>query len=201
MPRARFAAAAAIVLLAQAVHAEPATAPLELRAYDTSGEAPARLHVAEHVLVTMFRAAGIEVEWRQCHTRRGPATLESCRQVLGPREIVMRIAATPRTERNPDILGFAYIDAQSRRGTLGTVYADRVRTLALRRGADPARMLGLAMAHEVAHLLLGSDEHASGGVMRRALTGRDHAADWVFSPEEAGRMREALAAVAIRAAK
>jgi hypothetical protein len=200
MPR-RFAAAATIVLLAQAVHAEPAAVPLELRVYDTSGEEPARLHIAQTVLVTMFRAAGIEVEWRQCHTRRGPSALASCGQVLGSREIVMRLAATPRTERNPDVLGFAYIDAQIRRGTLGTVYADRVRTLARHRGADPAQMLGRAMAHEVAHLLLGSDEHASSGVMRRALSGRDHAGEWVFSAEEAGRMREALAIVTIRAAK
>ena len=201
MLRALAAAAATIVLLAQTVHAEPAPEPLELRAYDTSGEEPARLLVAGHVLVTMFRAAGIEVEWRQCHTRSGPSALVSCHEVLRPREIVMRIAATPRTERNPDVLGFAYIDAQSRRGTLGTVYADRVRTLARSRGADPARMLGRAMAHEVAHLLLGSDEHASNGVMRRAFSGRDHAGDWMFSPEEAGRMREALATVPIRAAR
>lgn len=199
MPRTRFAVAAALVLLTPTIHAEPAPVPLELRAYDTSGEEPARLHMAETVLVTMFRAAGIEVEWRQCHTRRGPSTLSLCSQVLRPREVVMRIAATPRTERNPDVLGFAYIDAQSRRGTLGTVYADRVRTLARRRGADPAQMLGRAMAHEVAHLLLGRDEHASSGVMRRAFSGSDPAADWAFSPEEAGRMREALAAVPIRA--
>lgn len=201
MPRARFAAAIAMVLFARAVHAEPAPEPLELRAYDTSGEEPARLVVAERVLVAMFRAAGIEVEWRQCHTRRGPSALASCHEVLRSREIVMRIAATPRSERNPDALGFAYIDAQSRRGTLGTVYADRVRSLARRRGADPSQMLGRAMAHEVAHLLLGSDEHASSGVMRRVLSGRDHSADWVFSPEEAGRMREALAAVPVRAAR
>ena len=115
-----------------------------------------------------------------------------------PREVVVRIVQAPRAERDPNVLGFSYVDTRAKRGTLGTVYMDRVTALARQHRVEPARLLGRAIAHEVAHLLLGTTAHASSGVMRDQwlfgrLGGRNRETDWTFSDSEAAAMRAALA--------
>lgn len=183
---------------------------LVVRSYNTFGVAGNTMRTAERGLVTTFAAAGIDVQFRECRTARQtasqttrrPAALARCDEVLTPREVVVRIVKAPRAERDPNVLGFSYVDTRVKRGTLGTVYVDRVTTLARQHRVESARLLGHAMAHEVAHLLLGTTAHASSGVMREewlfggllgGLAGRNRDADWTFSDAEAAAMRAVLA--------
>ena len=68
---------------------------------------------------------------------------------------------------------------------------------AARVGVNAGTLLGRLMAHEIAHLLLGTDYHGDAGLMRAewpddALT---HAADeWRFTADEAVRMQRVIAA-------
>jgi hypothetical protein len=169
--------------------------PLVVRSYDNFGVSPAAMRIAERDVVKTFDAAGIDVEWKSCEVRRVASRPAPCADIPAPRELLMRIVAAPRTERDPEVVGFSYVDAGARRGTLGTVYMDRIATLAYRLRAEPGQILGRAIAHEVAHLLLGTTGHSSDGVMRpHWLQHRHDAAAWSFSLEEAVELREALSA-------
>jgi hypothetical protein len=57
------------------------------------------------------------------------------------------------------------VDPQTRRGSLATLYVNRVFDLAAACGVDGGTLLGRAMAHELAHLLLGSPRHSSTWLM------------------------------------
>lgn len=80
---------------------------------------------------------------------------------------------------------------------LATVYADLVTGVARGAGIDARELLGRAIAHEIGHLLLGTNQHASAGLMRavwsRVELRRDKATDWHFLDSEAGSMRAAIA--------
>jgi hypothetical protein len=196
LPRVRrslLLVAVALAVLGNRVYSSAAAQhTLHLRSYDTFGIDADTRRTMEAVVVRMFDSAGIELQWSECWTLRAASTLASCATTLQPHEVVMRIAATPRTERDADVLGFSYIDPQAKRGTLGTVYTDRISALARRRGVDPAYLLGRAIAHEAAHLLLGTGDHASDSVMRQSLADGDFASRSSFSPQEAAAMRNAL---------
>jgi hypothetical protein len=108
---------------------------------------------------------------------------------------MMRIVAGPRTIPDPDVLGFSYVDAESRQALLGTVFADRISAVASRLGMERGTLLGRAIAHEVGHLLLGSTGHPINGLMRdRWSARRGDSEGWLFSVDEAANMRAALAA-------
>lgn len=165
-----------------------------VRSYDTFGVAAGALRAAQDNVERTFGAAAIDVQWKACGARRGASLPAQCAGTLAPRELVMRIVRTPRAERNPDVLGFSYVDAGAKRGTLATVYMDRVTALARRLRADPGQMLGRAIAHEIAHLLLGTPGHSADGVMReRWLPHDDDATAWSFSARDASDLRAALA--------
>ena len=81
-------------------------------------------------------------------------------------------------------------------GLVATVYVDRVNAVAYVGGVDSAILLARAIAHEIGHLLMGTTQHASNGLMRavwsQAELRRQMAADWQFSKAEAQAMRRAL---------
>jgi hypothetical protein len=83
------------------------------------------------------------------------------------------------------LLAESLIDTRTGRGTLATIYADRVDAAALAARTNRVQALGRVMAHEIGHLLLGTPEHSSAGLMRRLLTPDDlRVADrdaWLFT--------------------
>jgi hypothetical protein len=64
-------------------------------------------------------------------------------------------------------------------------------------------VLGMTMAHEVAHLLLPNNGHSPSGIMRDSWTQSDYKkaglGQLFFTKEQARLMRDALAAVRLRA--
>jgi hypothetical protein len=118
--------------------------------------------------------------------------------VLGPDEISIRFVAAPASFAAGDVLGYSYVDAASRHGTLATVFPDRVIAIAPELRMAPGTLLGRAMTHEVGHLLLGSNAHAAVGLMRAHWSieprRRGTSVDWQFSRDEAAHMQEALVA-------
>ena len=81
-------------------------------------------------------------------------------------------------------------------GKLATIFVDRVKWLAAQAGADGAAVLGFAVAHEIGHLLLGTNAHGSSGLMRalwsRGELQHTNVKDWLFSRDEGARMRASL---------
>jgi hypothetical protein len=127
------------------------------------------------------------------------AAAGACTEPLRWNEVVVRIiaAGTLNSQHGVDTLGFAFVDLDAGGGSLATVYADRVRAMAQRAGADAAQLLGRTMAHEVGHLLLGTNEHASHGLMRASWSSaelrRNRATQWLFAGLEGEVMRRGVA--------
>jgi hypothetical protein len=87
------------------------------------------------------------------------------------------------------VLGEAFIDTRERTGVLATVFVDRVEWIAGLSETDAALLLGRAIAHEIGHLLLGTNAHSVSGLMRAQWTPADirrHAStEWELTRENA----------------
>jgi hypothetical protein len=92
-------------------------------------------------------------------------------------------------------MGFSLVETAGATPFLSTVFVDRVQSVARGAGIDARRVLGLAMAHEVGHVLLNNNMHAAHGLMRadwsRNELRRKDAAAWHFLETEAAHLRAA----------
>jgi hypothetical protein len=111
----------------------------------------------------------------------------------------VRIVAGPRAPSGDATmaLGDAFIDPATKTGALATVYADRVEATAGALHVDLGTMVGRTIAHELGHLLLGTQMHTAAGLMRALWRStavlRSEEADWLFTPEQRTVMRLAVA--------
>ena len=94
-------------------------------------------------------------------------------------------------------MGFSLVRAVDAAPFLSTVYVDRVESVARASGIEARRLLGLAIAHEIGHVLLNSNSHATAGLMRadwsRDELRRSDAGAWRFLEGEAAHLRTAAA--------
>ena len=176
-----------------------APATLTVRLYNASGVTAAEVMASRRTAELLLRDAGMEVVFRQCGPTGVDIASTACHEALGPSEVVVRLIPAPAANAtlHPDAFGVAYVVRATNRGWLATVFTDRTGAAATRAGIDAGTLLGRLMAHEIAHLLLGTDYHGNAGLMRaewpdEALT---RAADeWRFTADEAVRMRLVVAA-------
>ena len=167
-----------------------ANLPLVVRTYDSAGVSDrAFLHARESAGVTLA-AVGINPIWRPCHVK-------GCVSKPKPHEVIIRLVkATASSARGS--LGFSAVDVVQHAGTLATVYVDRVDELAAQAGVDRGDLLGLVIAHEIGHLILGTVEHSPFGLMRATWKAgelsRALPLDWVFSGSQGAEMRRRLIA-------
>jgi len=175
-------------LLSTALVAAPLADQVVVRTYNRFGVAPRELATALETAHAILGGAAIDVVWREC----GP-----CEEVPGPRELIVRIMAAP-AQGEPASLGYSLVDLQRRNGTLATIFANRVESLATAAACDPGVLLGRTIAHELAHLLIGTTEHSTQGLMRAHWDAfelqRDLPRDWVLSRNDGTRMRRGLVA-------
>lgn len=157
---------------------------LVVRVYDAYGVPGVNLSSARSTATQILKTSGVSMIWRQC----------PCNGEVASAELLVRITSAPASV-DPSSLGFSYVDVNEQRGTLATIFADRVHTLAASAAADEGALLGRAIAHELAHLLLGSTNHAKSGLMREQWTSielvRNHPIDWQFSADDRVRLRSA----------
>jgi hypothetical protein len=174
----------AVTIAVMVAHAALALS-LAVRVYNGYGVPAATLDKAHAAIDRILKDAEMRITWEMC----------PCSEPVGPAELVVRIAAAPAAI-DPASLGFSFVDVDRRAGTLATVFADRIRLTARIAGVDEGELLGRAMAHEIAHLLLGTHDHARSGLMRGRWDARDlqqnQPWDWMLSRNEGATMREAL---------
>lgn len=149
---------------------------------------PADERIAIEVATDVFATARVDVVWTLCTP--GVCTTPSAEALK------LRVVTSPaNAEPNPGVLGQAMVDPRARTGVLATVFIDRTRHLASDLGIDYRVLLGRAMAHELAHLLLGTSVHGS-GLMRdfwsqgELLGTRRN--DWILDPLDAATIRDRL---------
>jgi hypothetical protein len=180
---------AAIAAAATTVPAEAAVIidSLMIRVYDTAGVLAGDRARAMRVAADALASARIYIEWRDCTPAPAGAPPVECQAVPRSGDLLVRIGDAPaRISHGMALsLGYSLIDTQSGRGTLATIYRDRVNWLAAQAHAPATRLLGRAIAHELGHLVLGSNEHSENGLMRAVWTAaevaRNRPSDWRFS--------------------
>ena len=168
-----------------------------MRTY-TEAASAGDIRTARRTASAILERAGIQVVWLECALPDGPTDADACAQVPRRNELVVRIVPAGAVDGRLDVdtLGSALVDVDAGMGSLATVYADRVRALAQRAGVDDAELLGRAMAHEVGHLLLGTNRHAAHGLMRASWSSvdlRGHRVQWFFNGKEGEAMRSGIA--------
>ena len=133
----------------------------------------------------MMTGAGVDVTWPRC----------PCLSPVSPGELVVRIAAAAPAS-GPASLGYSFVDVGRRTGTLATVFADRVQAMAAMTGVDEGELLGRVIAHEIAHLLIGTRDHGPRGLMRGEWRASELAqqgpSDWRLSRSEGRTIRQAI---------
>jgi hypothetical protein len=165
-----------------------ASVPAEILAH---GEAR-----AAHILAQ----TGLHVEWLNCAAGGShvPDQFEQpspCSRIGYPSHLCVRIVLAGRSVRE-DIFGEAYTDSQGK-GTYIKLYYAHLAEPNAHLPLGEGELLGCVIAHEVGHLLLGTDSHSHEGIMqghwedpqlREAGKG-----NLQFTPSQAGLMREHLA--------
>ena len=170
-----------------------------VRVYNNFGVPIKQLEAAQEIAAAIFRDASVDATWRDCHTRRGPSKTLSdrCDTALTATEVIVRIAVAPSPAedyRSP--FGYSHVDTETHQGTLSTVFGDRIYASVrhLRIGAAP--LLGRVLAHEVTHLLMGTETHSTSGLMRATWSDnslqRNAKQDWLLSRQEATLIAQAL---------
>jgi hypothetical protein len=171
-----------LALLASALHGKTAseTNPaqmLPIRLYDEAHVPNPELRLATSEAERLFRAARLRIVWDQPlaeseEDRGTDMTSPAFRQLDDRRYIVVRLMRRTPAAVFPGALGYALPFAHT--GAHVLIFYDRVDALTHCVNTAAYVILGHAMAHEIAHVLLGSSKHSKGGLMEARWT----PADW-----------------------
>ena len=160
---------------------------IRIRVNNYTQAPPAVLAGAEREAARILGKAGLRTVWLDCPSGRSSVdTLDPCRQPLEATDIALRVLSESSQNKFQDTaFGFAVVPV------LASVYYDYVAHLARSDNAEFEMpiILGCVIAHEIGHLLLGSNSHSVSGIMqgrwerlqiRQAVTGT-----LLFTPEQA----------------
>ena len=194
--------AAFVAMMSGNPAADPAS-PLPrvtVRVVDFTGKPISHVKAALDEAGRLISGAAVRVDWTICDLAvlSGP-----CASLMAPGERVVRIVALPaRVIAGRVRLGYAVLDPTAHTGVLATVYLDPIVKLTSEGPVDEITLLGRAIAHELGHLLLGTNAHSDRGLMRAVWTldevRRNRESDWTFSELEAATMRRSASASANR---
>jgi hypothetical protein len=150
------------------------------------------LKKAEQEAARVFARARLKVFWTNCSGGERP-TLDSANcDHQEPTQISVRIIQHSRDLTNATF-GLAYLSAAGPSRYCDVFYS-RVQDLQQQGGASASSVLGHVLAHEIGHLLLGTNSHSATGIMRAQWYAEELRAagmgDLLFSPEQGQRIRE-----------
>ncbi|MEW5978624.1 MAG: hypothetical protein AB1898_22735 [Acidobacteriota bacterium] len=163
--------------------------------YNYSSATAEGLHKAEEQANAIFQEVGVEVIWvENTVLDSGPDA-----PTLKEMDVILRVLSQPRASLpSRTALGEALPCGSGREGCIASVFFDRVKRMADRTGISVYQVLGHAMAHELGHLLLGSNSHSGRGLMRASWNNQDaqRAAkgDLLFTSKEAEAIAQKVSA-------
>ncbi len=133
---------------------------ITVQVYNWAKVSPATLEKGQTVASEIFREAGIKLKWAGCPCEATP------KEPTLSLRIIPKLFGSTQSSFRSDHLGFAAVTEEG--GVLATVFFDRIDSLG--KGGDLSGLLGLATAHELGHLLLGSKAHTPAGIMQPRWT-------------------------------
>jgi len=165
---------------------------LRVSVFDDAGVGTATLRKAEREASRVFRRANIDVIWLECpQNSSAQISFGRCLEVSFPEHLELRIALRSRDAKT-STLGMSFQSGDGQ-GCYADLFYESTLELQTESHIGAAIILGHAMAHELGHLLLGTNSHATGGLMRAHWGPGDLAqaakGNLLFSLEESKRMR------------
>jgi hypothetical protein len=156
---------------------------------------------AEQEATRIFRQAGVDNVWVECQLLKPDLNRKpECESLAGPRHLALRIVPWSSKLRD-SVFGTAFLSVEGE-GTYSDVFYDAVQKLHNDWHASLAGVLGHVMAHEIGHLLLGTNAHSPTGIMRLSWQGRElrsiSMGTLLFTSEQAGAMQAKLFSVRAR---
>ncbi len=137
---------------------------ITVKIYNYSQASPAILAGAEREAGRILGRAGLQAVWLECPV--GPSTpgpQTPCQKALEASDLRLRVLAAPIKNKFQDtVFGFAV------HPVLASVYYEYAARRAKTDNADfkAQIILGCAIAHELGHLLLGTNSHSDEGIMQ-----------------------------------
>ena len=150
---------------------------------------------AEQAASRIFQGAGIGVTWLNC---RLPAASEeasrACRQVAFPKHLHLRIVRKAAGLKG-EAMGVSF-QGEDGLGCFADLFYEPMEKLASSDGTNVASLLGHVAAHEIGHLLLGTNSHAVAGIMQARWRSDELTSGaperMVFLDRESQKMKERL---------
>lgn len=170
---------------------------ITFRVYNYAQVSQNTLAAADREAQRIFRKAGVETDWLNCPVvNTDTQASETCRAVVAPTEIVLRIIPRSKAARRlfrGDQFGFALPAPQGGHGALASVFYSGLENFAGCWDCDRSQILAHTVAHEIGHLLLPGEGHSLSGIMRASWENEDLRracrGDLVFTPQEAESIR------------
>ena len=139
---------------------EPQNPHLTVFVVERAGMLAAALANAEGNADQVFLRAGVDVDWINCNGNKPEASCEKISQA----DLTVHVVPRART-MSGDIFGVAFVENNA--GTYADVFFDSIQRLHEQdRAVSLPPILGDVLAHEVGHLLLGSNSHSPEGIMQ-----------------------------------
>jgi hypothetical protein len=182
-------------------HALAKLQSFRVRVHNDSRVPEERIRAAEKVAARVLQKAGIEAQWSDCTVVGGVARSDSalCAERLRSQDLVVyfvdRLEAHFSWADRP-ALGYSIIPHTHEVATTAFVSYTQIQQLSVYTSAGVEDLLGLAVAHEIGHLLFGTNEHANYGLMRAQWRLRDLEAkawsEFEFTKDQVKRLRAAI---------
>jgi hypothetical protein len=124
-----------------------------------------KVATAEKVAAGLFAPTGIRIDWLNCGlaTETSDET-DSCNEAAFPTHLAIRLRQKS-LNLSESTLGLSYL-GQDGIGCYADVFYAGVDPIQRDTGLSSEAILGFVIAHELGHLLLGTNSHATAGIMR-----------------------------------
>ncbi len=170
-------------------------ADITISVYDYANVPVELLGAAEEDARRIFRQAGVDTVWATCLPK--PEKVVADCYIVDATHLIMKIlprAISAQARDRSDVLGTALVDEKGV-GYYVYVFYDNVRRVGEDRELGHT-LLGDVLAHEIGHLLLGSNSHSVSGIMSAHWYGgelrRISEGAMLFTPSQSRTLRERL---------
>jgi hypothetical protein len=140
---------------------------LQVSLFNDAGVDSATLAEAQSRASAIFSHSGIEVDWLVCVPADPNDFLPgrtACSALAWPSHLSVRIR--PRALHvSAETFGQAFVDADGE-GLYSNVYYQNLARSSGHRDLSDGELLGYVLAHELGHLLLGTNSHSASGIMQ-----------------------------------